>query len=348
MSKDNNDILFKVTRGPQSGACLRLKSETKYTIGNDPDNDVVLRDVGETFNLLLDTTNGEKYLELKSGVVTTGKHRLRSGKRFPIHSLEDINVGDISFQISGSDLNSVGNSVAASDVSSQDSRLKSGLMLFTVGIILAAGSALAIVSQQPPPEFTEANLPSIESVLTSNDFENVDVHEDDAGQLHISGVLADRNATQNLQKLLANRPETIITSTQTVEQVNETVRELYRINNVTAGVEQATDGKLKVTTNVSDTSLLSRIEQDISAQIPGVGEIQRDNKPPKPIEKQKPVIDLNKQVLMIVAGQTSYVLTRDGARYFEGSVLPDGHRIMQIHKDKLVLKKGENERFMVF
>jgi type III secretion protein D len=44
-------------------------------------------------------------------------------------------------------------------------------------------------------------------------------------------------------------------------------------------------------------------------------------------------------VVNVVYGPQGYVVTADGARYFEGAFLPSGHRIARIADDEVQLER---------
>ena len=62
-----------------------------------------------------------------------------------------------------------------------------------------------------------------------------------------------------------------------------------------------------------------------------------------------PVLDdPGKRISSIVAGDPPYVVTSDGTRYFEGALLPTGHRIAAIEEHQVVLELGGVRTPLVF
>ena len=51
------------------------------------------------------------------------------------------------------------------------------------------------------------------------------------------------------------------------------------------------------------------------------------------------VSDPGKRVAAVVPGDPGYVVTVDGTRYFEGAMLPTGHRILAILSDRVQIER---------
>ena len=51
------------------------------------------------------------------------------------------------------------------------------------------------------------------------------------------------------------------------------------------------------------------------------------------------ITDPGKRVAAIVPGDPAYVVTADGTRYFEGAMLPTGHRILAILSDRVQIER---------
>jgi type III secretion protein D len=67
---------------------------------------------------------------------------------------------------------------------------------------------------------------------------------------------------------------------------------------------------------------------------------------PKPLP---PVpADPGKRIASLVPGDTAYLVTADGARYFVGSMLPSGHRITAIGAQSVTLEHDGRESSLNF
>jgi type III secretion protein D len=55
-----------------------------------------------------------------------------------------------------------------------------------------------------------------------------------------------------------------------------------------------------------------------------------------------------KRVVSVVDGEPAYIVTSDGARYFVGATLPEGHRVLAISNGSVVLERDGERVVMTF
>lgn len=342
-------LLLTVTAGPQKGASLLLKADGLYRVGTEPSMgfDVLLQGVEEPFVIVVDTTPGQESIQLQEGVIFLGKRAVKPGATVRIKKNEVLTASNVEMELE------IASARAASEVSTQDVSVGSSLMFILAGVVLIAGSAMALVAQNDTDDSVYVERPSLPQALVNASLDMLTVSEDEDGNIHISGLLPDEELAISLDGLVADRPEPIVLSTLTVPELIASVEEYYRINGIKASVVLSANGgersnDLLVTTRDVETARLLKLEADIKNDIPLIGEIVRDNTPPvaKKQSLKKPARNIDNDVLLIVAGRTPYVLTREGGRYFEGSILPDGHLVEKIERNSVVLKKGD-EKFQV-
>jgi len=88
---------------------------------------------------------------------------------------------------------------------------------------------------------------------------------------------------------------------------------------------------------------VARAETAARSDVYGLVELNVINTKPKSETVPQPLkIDSEqpgKEILLVMVGSPSYVLTADQSRFFTGSKLPTGHRIEEIMKNKVVLNK---------
>ena len=73
------------------------------------------------------------------------------------------------------------------------------------------------------------------------------------------------------------------------------------------------------------------------------------NDAPAPVSQNTPVTDdPGKRVAAIVPGDSPYVATADGTRYFIGALLPTGHRIEAIEAHRVVLSRDGRQSQLDF
>lgn len=124
------------------------------------------------------------------------------------------------------------------------------------------------------------------------------------------------------------------------EQVAAAVQEVYRVNGIAAEVEPVGPGALRVRTQVASTEALQATEAKARRDVPGLNSLQAHNRAPARTPSPVPAVeDPGKRVAAVVPGDTPHVVTADGSRYFQGALLPTGHRIRSIQGDAVELER---------
>ena len=163
--------------------------------------------------------------------------------------------------------------------------------------------------------------------------------ESRSGQLYVTGHLESQAEKARLEKALADRSPARL-SVWVNEQVAASVAEVYRLNGIAAQVEAAGAGVVRVRTAVSDTRQLEHVQALARRDVPGLQQLAAVNEaPPTPPPAASAIHDPGKRVAAIVPGEPAYLVTVDGTRYFEGAMLPSGHRIVAILSDKVQMER---------
>jgi type III secretion protein D len=93
----------------------------------------------------------------------------------------------------------------------------------------------------------------------------------------------------------------------------------------------------------------ARLIAAIRSDVPGIRRLQlRGDLPPEQDVALRTVSDATKKVSTVVAGDPSYIQTIDGARYFNGALLPSGHRLVAVQGNVVVLDKGGRQTRVTF
>ena len=120
----------------------------------------------------------------------------------------------------------------------------------------------------------------------------------------------------------------------------QAVQDVFRTHAISAGVQILSHGAVIVTTQTGDTTRLEAAKAAALRDVRGVSAIEVRDTPPAATDVGPPINDPGKRVTAIVPGDAPYVVTADGSRYFEGAVLPTGHRIAVIREREVVLERG--------
>lgn len=228
--------------------------------------------------------------------------------------------------------------------------------------LLAGGAALATVSigmlasaytqpmQPAADQQPEASSRQAQAVLQAAGLRQLQVRPDpEGGGLLVSGYLDTGAQRAQAEQLLAAQPLPARWQVHVNQQVADAVADVYRINGVPAQARPVGEGAVAVTTREADERRLDRVRDAARRDVPGLAAIEARNLPPPAPPAAAPVLDdPGKRVASIVPGEPPYVVTADGTRYFEGALLPTGHRIAGIERHRVLLDRDGAVTPLVF
>jgi type III secretion protein D len=166
----------------------------------------------------------------------------------------------------------------------------------------------------------------------------------------VRGEVATNAQRESLQRTLAQAgladvPVEVVTG----EQVVDAVADVYRVQGVAARAQWDGGGQVTVQAHEADAAALARAGQTARRDVAGLRELVVRNEPPAPAPQDRPVADdPGKRVAAIVPGDSPYVATADGTRYFIGALLPTGHRVEAIEPHRVVLSRDGRESELDF
>jgi type III secretion protein D len=155
----------------------------------------------------------------------------------------------------------------------------------------------------------------------------------------IQGALDTRAQRERLVRLVADAglSHTRVEVT-TGDQLAADVAEVFRVQGIRATAEPGTSGRVTVHTHEADRGALERAVATAQRDVRGLAAVDLRNEPPPAAPPSAPVADdPGKRIASIVPGDTPYVVTADGTRYFAGALLPTGHRIEAIEPNRVLL-----------
>ena len=220
-------------------------------------------------------------------------------------------------------------------------RWRSRLMLGGTALVGVSVCTLTLAWAMGPSTLSpQEHAANIRQTLSHLGMPTLNV-ESRSGQLYVTGHLESQAEKARLEKALADRSPARL-SVWVNEQVAASVAEVYRLNGIAAQVEAAGAGVVRVRTAVSDTRQLEHVQALARRDVPGLQQLVAINEaPPAPPPAASTIHDPGKRVAAIVPGEPAYLVTADGTRYFEGAMLPSGHRIVAILPDKVhILARG--------
>lgn len=137
------------------------------------------------------------------------------------------------------------------------------------------------------------------------------------------------------------------------EQITEAVRDVYRMNGVVAQASPPASldqvGSVRLSTATTDLARLAQIEATARRDVKGLKSLHTENTPPARAADASPVPnDPGKRIASIVPGETAYIVTVDGTRYFVGAMLPSGYRLDAIHDSSVLLERDGKTLSLTF
>ncbi|WP_457671015.1 SctD/MshK family protein [Thiolapillus sp.] len=357
---DARSLELVVVEGEQAGASTVIRSGCRLTVGATLDNDVVLRDSGlSDTQILLELNQDVLILSIASGEADLAGERLVAGDvtRMPLYTTLHIGNSVIACGESGSahwgellaKLQSTDEklpevaSATTTPVSRQQPVMQrhGGLFLW-----LFIGSALLLAlfggGREKAPRIDMAQQVQIlREQIQQLGFAELKVQVEEEAVLVIRGYLKETRHYAMLEALLEKHEVAVSLEVRVGEKLAAEVKDIYRVQGISAEVEALGSKQVKVMTREEDVGHLQEVRA-IAIRDAGLEDIVAYNEPPEAppeavVVKRK--LDPGEAVTMVVAGDPAYVVTTDQARYFIGSLLPTGHRIAAITGAAVLLEK---------
>lgn len=189
-------------------------------------------------------------------------------------------------------------------------------------VVASAAERRAVIVQQLEAVAEGADL----SVITSGD------------RFVISGVVADEVREQVETAIAPHAAETIVNLVTQSELVEQVVA-VFAGNGYDATAVYMGDASVRITNLDGANPAVTRVAEHARRDVAGLRTL---SVLPAAVSNEAPTWTLSElggraRLSRIVDGDTAYLASTDGARYFVGSVLPGGHRVRRITKDAVQL-----------
>ena len=359
-----NTLLYelRVLSGEQRGATSTVRPGDTLRIGREWSNDVVLQDAGDSAATLLLGDDGSLALGLDGGECGVDGAALTTDVPTPVALYTPFNVGGTRMavgRIGASqwgglfDEAPVADPEPADEAPAQDapvsvaaappSRRRAGWVhrLLTGGAVLVAVSAGALTMAWaigPGTLKPAEQVQHLRQTLAHLGYGMLDAERRE-GQLVVTGHLDTLAQRSKLEQALAGQTPARIAVTVN-EQVVAGVADVYRLNGISADVKSGGPGVVNVHTREGNLAQLDRVQALARRDVSGLSVLVPFNEaPPLSPRADATVSDPGKRVSAIVPGDPAYVVTADGTRYFEGAMLPTGHRILAILSDRVQVER---------
>jgi type III secretion protein D len=216
-------------------------------------------------------------------------------------------------------------------------------------VLLICGAALwtAHLAAATRPEVLET--PPFAILLKSSEFSTLTATAQPDGRIELRGRLATLAERARLDAWLVERQATPSIEVQVDETLARDVTETFRINGVSVQARVAGMGAVEAEAAERDVDRLARAEEVVRRDVRGLAKLALRNTA-TPLPKPVPHVpdDPGKRIASLVPGEPAYIVTADGSRYFIGSMLPTGHKIMQIAAQSVKLERDGQETTLNF
>lgn len=352
---------LRVLDGPQRGARTAVKAGVPCVIATDPDGfadgaDIVLREANVApVQVRLIPGFESASIGVAEGEVRLGDKPLKAGTEALWTMCAPLVIGGaiVAFGPAGEenwlardpDAQTEADQYPAVSIGKPPQRrLRPEPVLAVVGGIAAvvcaallwldqsAPQAARVVPADPATQLTEA--------LARSEFAALDVRQDPMGRIALIGRLGSLADRSRLDGWLAENHFNPKVSVVVDESLAHQVTEVFRINHVTVQAKVAGPGHIDAEAAETDAARLARAEEAARRDVVGLVSLAVQNRA-TPVTPASPPMpdDPNKRIASVVAGTPAYVVTADGACYFEGALLPSGHRITAIAAQRVTVER---------
>lgn len=373
-------VVLRVLAGRARGAEAPLALGASVTIGHDLDCDLVLRDPSaKGIKLRLIPASPSAELEVLAGEIQLLGHALAAPAHAILPGYLPLMIGDNALAVGAPDsprwaeaerLLGAGSQQTADNDDEGEAAPPSALDLDVLAgwrsivaraagalrrtphaaSILVFGGALACVT------FAAANAPwdlgkpdsgRVHDLLSQNGFSRLAVKPGAAdGKLVIGGVLPREADKERLVQIVDARKLPARIEVVTGEGLAKSVEDVFTANGLPAAARP--HGLAGVRVEVSGPAdRVAEVERVVRADVRGLRNLMIERRPGEDKAGKLFEDGPGKRVVAVVAGEAGFVTTADGARYFPGSVLPTGDRIVEVASQSVTVEKdGQTTQLM--
>ncbi len=348
---------LRVLEGRLKGAQCALQRHRPTRVGAGPGHDIVLPalDIGPC-RLSLELRGEGLWVQVLAGEVGIGDRHLPAGAEQVVVLHTPLQLGRAVVAVAGA-VASQGPDARRPD----EGRPPAARARWLQRGLVPAGSVLCALSlgglalgSSPPAEGLDPRQAArqLEAALHEAGLEELRVQPAQGPALRVTGYL-DTSAQRAVAARLLGRQALPGQLDVWVNGVLvAAVQEIFRAHHVAAQAVPMGPGRVAVHTQRADDERLEGIVARARQDVPGLLSIELHNTPPAVPAAPSPVAetpDPGKRIASIVPGESAYVVTADGTRYFQGAVLPSGERIAEIRPgDVRLVREAEgtaNRRF---
>jgi hypothetical protein len=377
--------LLIVEQGISAGGSCPIDEKKTYFIGSDEACDIILSDPGiELQHAALTITDAGVSWRSVQGSLSHNNQTLKKGNfaNWPLNAeiiiaSTKIRIEPKSKNFTKKTITSASKKAAESFVNNDTNQNKSFfpkikkislavvMPLFVVGIFIFLNQKLelldfdsqskSIVSKTLEEKITEildGTAGSSELSFTTSE-----------GKAVISGYVNTREDFTKLKDRVRLDQIPVSLQISTGEDLSVSVQDVMRMHGVIIATTYEGDGVVKVN-GLKESG--KKFETAVRASLENVNGLKRitlgetdfqtaqitEKKSEEPVDNNQQVLASTsggpKRVTALVGGDSPFVMTEDGTRYFEGAMLPLGHKLVQIREKEIVVERDGQSQVVAF
>lgn len=170
-------------------------------------------------------------------------------------------------------------------------------------------------------------------------FARVDVIKTPTGGLAVQGLVRDDKQLARLRELVAGRGGDVSVDVETLPAIAASAGDILRAQGIEARVQPAGLNGVTVTGPYLPLGDQDRLRNMLRADLPALGAVAFEIDDAAGGNALQRFFNSGGNALSAVVEGTDHIVTSDGTRWFEGAVLPTGHRLVRIQEGQVVLEK---------
>jgi type III secretion protein D len=362
--------VLRVLNGRLAGAERPLHVGKYLRVGHGLDNDIVLRGQGTAgISLLLDLADDQARVRVTSGEISLLGRPIGVDEEAILPPYVPLQIGEFAVAIGGDveerwqEAERIGQSIAVPPTTDQAaSPERAGLaeriatrlypvrdhfanrssgmwFLALLGVLLLGFAAIAPITDAIRGELYSPR--AVKATLSATGFTGLKVMRDTASDtLIISGAVSSDSDATRLRKLMAEKFPGALVDITTPGSLAAAATDILRNNKVDADARPGRSGAIRVITEYLPQDRQIELTALLKRDLPALKnvEYQMDNRRGDR-DLQYFFSTSRSGLATYVDGNPGYIVTQDQTRWFVGSVVPTGHKILGIGSGRIIFER---------
>lgn len=360
-SMDSNAAFLLVMSGLHHGASVPLQQDALLVVGSGDDSDVCLADPGLSQRHFALAVHGEQITVRRlDGEIAVDGQRVDTAVTLDVAADELLELvpGGVQLRVATDANGHEFMSTAERGTALPDprpARHAAKRRVLAVAAALMSGALLGtlVIAGQRDEQAGAASVSPKKAVQTLIDGLGLQKElavDESPGRLTVRGTLPLEDLTR-LQRGLHESPAPVVLRVTTAEQLLEQVSGVFRTNGYTAELSYGGDSTVVVRNLDGDSAEIRKVAAFVRADVANLKKLVfTPSNAPETSSTNAAVYlaSAGKRLTTVVDGETAYIATEDGARYFVGSTLPGGHYVRKITAQGVQVNNGDTISWLQF